>query len=102
MKDTGFIGIRLTGFPGVLDTYGMTAARMRAEVEKRGLHVVTISFNGPLQDPGQRQKVLADARDAMKFLAGFGANHLVVFTPGALEYVGCCLRRNVRPLQSDR
>jgi hypothetical protein len=29
MKDTGFIGIRLTGFPGVLKTCGMTAAQMR-------------------------------------------------------------------------
>jgi hypothetical protein len=25
MRDTGFIGVRLTGFPGILKTYSMTA-----------------------------------------------------------------------------
>ena len=85
MRDTGFIGIRLTGFPGVLKTYGLTAAQMEAEVSKRNLHVVTISFNGPMHDPAQRQRCLDSARAAMKFLAGFGARHLVVFTPGRLK-----------------
>ena len=81
MKDTGFIGIRLTGFPGVLETYGVSAAQMEREVSKRNLHVVTISFNGPLYDTAKRARVLDDARNAMKFLAGFGADHLVVFSP---------------------
>ncbi len=81
MKDTGFLGIRLTGFPGVLKTYGMSAAQMEKEVSKRNLHVATISFNGPLYDPAQRARVLDDARNAMKFLAAFGAHHLVVFSP---------------------
>lgn len=82
MKDTGFIGIRVTGYPGVLKTHGMTAAQMEKEVSKRNLHVVTVSFNGPLHDPQQRNRVLDDARNTMKFLAGFGASHLVVFSPG--------------------
>ncbi|MBM3775950.1 MAG: xylose isomerase, partial [Acidobacteria bacterium] len=43
MKDTGFVGIRLTGFPGVLKTYDLTAAQMEKEISKRGLHVATIS-----------------------------------------------------------
>ncbi len=81
MKDTGFIGIRLAGFPHVLDQYGMTLAQMQREVSKRNLHVVTISWNGALEDPAQRQQVLDSARNAMKFLADFGANHLVVFSP---------------------
>ena len=42
MKDTGFTGIRLTGFPGVLKTYGMSAAQMEEEVSKRNLHVVIL------------------------------------------------------------
>jgi sugar phosphate isomerase/epimerase len=41
-----------------------------------------MSWSEPLQDPAARQKVLQSARDAMKFLADFGANHLVVFSPG--------------------
>lgn len=81
MADTGFTGIRLTGFPGTPEKYGMTASQMEREFSKRDLHVVTISFNAPLQDPARRQVVLDSARAAMKFLAGFGASHLVVFSP---------------------
>jgi sugar phosphate isomerase/epimerase len=81
MKATGFIGVRLAGFPRILDQYGLTAAQMLQEVSKRGLNVVTISWGGPLEDAAQRQQVLDSARNAMKFLADFGANHLVVFSP---------------------
>ncbi len=81
MKETGFIGIRLAGFPHILDQYGLTAAQMQREFSKRDLHVVTVSFSGPLEDPAQRQQVLESARNAMKFLADFGANHLMVFSP---------------------
>jgi sugar phosphate isomerase/epimerase len=81
MKDTGFIGIRVTSFPQILDRFGMTQAQMLSEVTKRGLHVVTISWNGPLDDSTKRQQALDSAREAMKFLADFGANHLVVFSP---------------------
>jgi sugar phosphate isomerase/epimerase len=81
MKATGFIGIRITGFPHVLDKYGLTAAQMQQEVSRRKLNVATISWGGPLDDPAQRQQVLDSARNAMKFLADFGANHLVVFSP---------------------
>lgn len=81
MRETGFIGIRLDGFPRILDRYGLTAAELRREVDKRNLYVVTISWGGPLEDPAQRSKVLDSARDAMKFLADFGARHLVVFPP---------------------
>lgn len=81
MRDTGFPGIRLTSFPGVLEKYGMTAAEMEREVSKRKLHVVTISFNGPMQLADRRQDVLTSAKRAMEFLKGFGASHLVLFTP---------------------
>lgn len=81
MKETGFIGLRVTSFPQILDKFGMTQAQMVREVTKRGLHVVTISWNGPLEDPTKRQQALDSARNAMKFLADFGANHLVVFSP---------------------
>jgi inosose dehydratase len=81
MKDTGFIGIRLTGFPGILKTYQLTASQMESEVSKRGLQVATISFNGPAHDTAQQSKVIAGARTAMDFLKIFGARHLVVFSP---------------------
>jgi sugar phosphate isomerase/epimerase len=81
MRETGFIGVRLAGFPRILSDYKMTAAEMQTEVSKRQLSVITISWNGALHDPAQRQAVLESARTAIKFLADFGANHLVVFSP---------------------
>src|SRR6266705_2787214 len=68
MKDTGFIGIRVTQFPQILNTYNITADQMQKEASKRGLHVITISFNGPTQDAARRAEVLANARKAMEFL----------------------------------
>ena len=81
MRDTGFIGIRLTQFPGILTKYDITSAQIEKEASKRNLQIVTISFNGPTYDPSQLVKVLADARTAMNFLKNFGAHHLVVFSP---------------------
>jgi inosose dehydratase len=81
MRDTGFIGLRLTQFPQILTTYGITQADLEREVSKRGLHVITISFNGPTHDPARRAEVLASAKRAMEFLKGFGADKLVVFSP---------------------
>ena len=85
MADTGFIGIRMTQFPGILETYGLSVQQMEREFTKRNLHVATISFNGPAHDPAQRKKVLADAKRAMEFLAVFGAKHLVVFSPSRIK-----------------
>lgn len=81
MKDTGFIGIRVTQFPKILQTYDITAAQMKSEAEKRGLHIITISFNGPAHDPAQRSAYVASAKVAMNFLKGFDAKLLVVFPP---------------------
>ena len=81
MKDTGFIGARVTQFPKILQTYNITAPQMKAEAEKRGLHIITISYNGPAHDPAQTGSFLANAKTAMTFLKGFDANLLVVFSP---------------------
>ena len=85
MRDTGFIGVRLTGFPGILKTYDITAAQMEKECSKRNVHVVTISFGGPAHDPAQEKKVLENAKVAINFLKNFGAKHLVVFSPSRLK-----------------
>ena len=81
MRDTGFIGLRLTQFPQILQTYKITASQMRDEASKRGCQIVTISFNGPAQDPARRGEMVASAKAAMEFLKQFGARHLVVFSP---------------------
>lgn len=81
MRDTGFIGIRLTQFPQILTTYNITAEQMRAEVAKRKLQVITVSFNGAAEDASQHELVMSRAKEAMKYLKTFDANHLVVFSP---------------------
>jgi len=81
MRDTGFIGIRMTQFPQILTTYDLTVARLQQELSKRNLSIVTISFSGPTHDPARRADVLAAARKAMEFLKSFGADRLVVFSP---------------------
>jgi inosose dehydratase len=88
MKDTGFIGLRLTQFPQILKTYNITAADMQKEASKRGCQIVTISFNGATHDPAKRAEVVASAKTAMNFLKEFGANHLVVFPPNRNNLTG--------------
>jgi inosose dehydratase len=81
MKDTGFIGVRVTQFPQILNKYKITTEELRKEVDKRGLNVITISYNGPAHDAAQREKLLGDAKTAMTFLKNFDAKLLVVFSP---------------------
>lgn len=81
MQDTGFIGLRLTQYPHILTQYEITAEQIEREISKRGLSIVTISFNGQADDPAQHATILARAKDAMRFLSRFGATHLVVFSP---------------------
>ena len=50
MRDTGFIGLRLTQFPQILEKYQMTAQAMEKEASKRNVQIITISFNGPTHD----------------------------------------------------
>jgi len=81
MRDTGFIGLRVTQFPQILTTYNITVEEMEREASKRGLHIITISFNGATDDPAQHAAVVDRAKQAMQFLQRFGAKHLVVFSP---------------------
>src|SRR6266496_6414951 len=81
MRDTGFIGIRMTQFPQILTKYNMTIPQLKSELAKRKVQIITISFNGPAHDPARRAEVIASAKRAMGFLKEFDANHLVVFPP---------------------
>ncbi len=81
MRDTGFIGLRLTQYPQILSKYGILPAQLEHELSTRGLSLITISFNGAADDPTQHGQVLVRAREAMGFLRRFGADRLVVFSP---------------------
>src|SRR5579862_7707319 len=66
MRDTGFIGIRLTQFPQILTKYNITADQMEAEVNKRHLHVITLSFSSTTADkPELHEETIKKAKDAM-------------------------------------
>src|SRR5260370_22001085 len=77
MRDTGFIGVRVTQFPQILTTYNITTAELEKEVSKRNLQVITISFNGPAHDAAKRADVIDNAKKAISFLKTFGANRVV-------------------------
>lgn len=85
MQDTGFIGIRLTGYPAILKQYHLTPSRLEREISKRNLYVATISFGGRTNDPAQHRQIVKNAREAMRFLKGFGADRLVVFPPSRMR-----------------
>ena len=73
MRDTGFIGARLTQFPQILQTCNISAAQMQQECSKRGVQIFTISFSGPARIVARRAEMLDNAKKAMTFLKGFGA-----------------------------
>ena len=87
IRDTGFDGFRLTGWPAVLSRIGMSVAQLHKELEKRNLRVATISWSGAADDPTKRQEVEASARKACEFLRDFGATELVVFSPRRVNKV---------------
>src|SRR6266481_8358847 len=42
LKDTGFDGFRMTGFPGFLEKHNLTESSLEKELSKRGLHIATL------------------------------------------------------------
>ncbi|HYM12852.1 MAG TPA: TIM barrel protein [Bryobacterales bacterium] len=87
MKDTGFTGIRMTGFPGCLQQYDLTVPMAQKELDKRGLRIATISFGGPADAPAKHEQIEKNARQALGFLKEFGATELVVFSPGRVPKI---------------
>jgi sugar phosphate isomerase/epimerase len=81
IRDTGFDGFRLTGWPQSLKTYGMPAPVLEKELSKRNLRVATLSWGGQASDPAEHSKLEASAHEACKFLKEFGSDVLTVFSP---------------------
>ncbi len=87
IKDTGFDGFRLTGWPASLERYNMPAATLEKELSKRGLNVATVSFGGQADTPSEHAKIREAAHRACQFLKRFGATELVVFSPRRVNKV---------------
>src|ERR1700744_2604936 len=58
MQDTGFIGLRVTQYPAILTKYSMSPDQLERELSRRGLRVITISFNGAADDPSKHAEIL--------------------------------------------
>ena len=81
IKDTGFDGFRLTGWPQSLERYGMQVPVLEKELSRRNLRVATMSWGGQASDPAEHAKMQASAHEACKFLKHFGSDVLTVFSP---------------------
>lgn len=87
IRDTGFEGFRLTGWPAVLNRIGMDLLQLEKELSKRGLRIATLSFGGPADDPSKHAEIEKSAREACQFLNRFGATELVTFSPRRVNKV---------------
>jgi sugar phosphate isomerase/epimerase len=87
VKDTGFDGFRLTGWPASLKRYNMPEPILQKELAKRNLRLATISFGGPADQPEKHGAIEASARQACTFLKRFGAEVLTVFSPSRVNKV---------------
>ena len=90
IKDTGFEGMRFTGWPGVIGKLGMSLAQLNKELSQRGLRMSTMSFSGGLNkadDVKGQDETVKQIREACKLLNDFGATELVVFGPGEVNKV---------------
>jgi len=82
IKDTGFDGFRLTGWPQSLKRYGIEVEALEKELSRRGLRIATVSWGGPADVPAQHARLEESAREVCRFLNRFGTTELVVFSPG--------------------
>ncbi|HZO56347.1 MAG TPA: sugar phosphate isomerase/epimerase [Bryobacteraceae bacterium] len=87
IRDTGFNGFRLTGWPSVLNRIGMDLPQLEKELSKRNLQIATLSFGGPADDPSKHAEIEKSARAACQFLKRFGATELVTFSPRRVNKV---------------
>ncbi len=94
IRDTGFDGFRLTGWPGVLNRIGMDLPQLEKELSKRNLRIATLSFGGAADDPSKHADVEKQARAACEFLKRFGATEMVTFSPRRVNKV--LVREHIR------
>ena len=77
----GFNGVRITGFPSMLERIGMSIEQYGAELARRGLKFSTVSFGGPYHDRDKQPEIRQAARQALAAHQRFGATAMVFFPP---------------------
>ncbi len=77
----GFNGVRLTGFPGLLEQNGLSVEAYGEELASRGLRFSTVSFGGNYYDTNAHADIRQRARDALAAHKKYGATAMVFFPP---------------------
>jgi inosose dehydratase len=78
----GFNGVRLTGFPDILERNGLSVEQYADELAKRGLRFSTVSFGGEYYKPDKHDEIRQRARFALAAHQKYGAGAMVFFPPG--------------------
>ena len=78
----GFNGVRLTGYPNILEQNNLSEEQYGAALQERGLLFSTISFGGPYHDPEQHADILKRARRVLALHRRYGATAAIFFPPG--------------------
>jgi inosose dehydratase len=78
----GFNGVRLTGFPGILEANDLTVEQYGDELASRGLRFSTVSFGGDYGNPEKHAEIREAARFALAAHKRYGADAMVFF-PGS-------------------
>lgn len=77
----GFNGVRLTGFPAILENNSLSVEQYGDELMRRGLKFSTVSFGGQYADPEKHAEIRDRAREALATHKRFGATAMVFFPP---------------------
>jgi len=77
----GFNGVRLTGYPSILEQNGLTVEQYGEELARRGLKFSTVSFGGEYGNPEKQAEIRERAREALAAHKRFDAAALVFFPP---------------------
>ncbi len=80
----GFNGVRITGFPSMLEQNGLSVEQYGDELAKRGLKFSTVSFGGDYHDPQKHDEIRSRAREALAAHKRFGASAMVFFPPSVV------------------
>lgn len=75
----GFNGVRLTGFPDILQRNNMSVEQYGDELAERGLRFSTVSFGGEYHNREKQPEIRERARQALAAHKRFGATAMVFF-----------------------
>jgi len=70
IRDAGFHGFRMTGFPGFLQQHDLTIPTLEKKLSKRDLRIATLSFGGPADDPSKHAEIEQRAREDLRLASG--------------------------------